>query len=146
MTARSIVIGIDDPDHEHLVFDAVEDGPLDGELVLLLHGFPQTKHSYRRQIPALAAAGYRVVAVDQRGYSPGARPTGVEAYRIGVLVRDVLALAGSLGADRFHLVGHDYGAVAQRNFGKVIVERNGAPVVLERSEYIAHLQQVSNHE
>lgn len=111
MAPRQIVIGIDDPEHEHLVFDAVEDGPLDGELVLLLHGFPETKHSYRHQIPVLAAAGYRVVAVDQRGYSPGARPVGVDAYRIGALVRDVLAMADSLGAERFHLVGHDYGAV-----------------------------------
>lgn len=111
MAPRDIVIGIDDPEHEHLVFDAVEDGPLDGELVLLLHGFPETKHSYRHQLPALAAAGYRAVAVDQRGYSPGARPIGVDAYRIGALTRDVLAMADSLGADRFHLVGHDYGAV-----------------------------------
>lgn len=111
MAPRPIVIGIDDPEHEHLVFDAVEDGPIDGELVLLLHGFPQTKHSYRHQIPALAAAGYRVVAVDQRGYSPGARPHGVEAYRIGALVRDVVAMLDSLGVDRAHLVGHDYGAV-----------------------------------
>lgn len=111
MTERSIAIGVDDAEFEHLVFDAVEDGPIDGTLVLLLHGFPETKHSFRHQLPALAAAGYRAVAVDQRGYSPGARPVGVDAYRVDTLTRDVLAIADSLGADCFHLVGHDYGAV-----------------------------------
>jgi len=111
MAAHAIVIGVDDPEVGHLAFDAVEDGPIDGALVLLLHGFPETKRSYRFQLPALAAAGYRAVAVDQRGYSPGARPAGVDAYRIDTLTRDVLAIADSLGADRFHLVGHDYGAV-----------------------------------
>ncbi len=111
MAPHPISIGIDDPDLEHLVFDAIEDGPFDGELVLLLHGFPETKRSFRHQVPVLADLGYRVVAVDQRGYSPSARPTGVEHYRIDTLTRDVLAIADSLGADRFHLVGHDYGAV-----------------------------------
>lgn len=106
-----IVIAVDDPEHDHFVFDAIEAGPIDGELVLLLHGFPETKRSYRHQLPALAAAGYRAVAVDQRGYSPGARPAGVDSYRIDALVRDTIAMADSLGADRFHLVGHDYGAV-----------------------------------
>ena len=93
------------------MFDAFEDGPIEGELVLLLHGFPQTKHSFRHQLPALAAAGCRAVAIDQRGYSPGARPEGIDSYRVDILTRDVLAVADSLGADRFHLVGHDYGAV-----------------------------------
>ena len=111
MAPHPISIGIDDPEYEHLVFDAIEDGPFGGELVLLLHGFPETKRSYRHQIPVLAALGYRVVAVDQRGYSPSARPAGVDAYRIDKLTNDVLAIADSLGADRFHLVGHDYGAV-----------------------------------
>ena len=111
MAPHPISIGIDDPEYEHLVFDAIEDGPFGGELVLLLHGFPETKRSYRHQIPVLAALVYRVVAVDQRGYSPSARPAGVDAYRIDKLTNDVLAIADSLGADRFHLVGHDYGAV-----------------------------------
>jgi pimeloyl-ACP methyl ester carboxylesterase len=120
-----IAIGIDDPEFEHLVFDAIEDGPFDGELVLLLHGFPETKRSFRHQLPVLAALGYRVVAVDQRGYSPSARPPGLDAYRIDKLTGDVLAIADSLGADRFHLVGHDYGAViawqvAARHQGRLL--------------------------
>ena len=85
-------------------------GPADGEPVVLLHGFPQTSHSWRHQLEALAAAGYRAIAPDQRGYSPGARPEAVEDYSILKLVGDVLAIADALGIERFHLVGHDWGA------------------------------------
>jgi pimeloyl-ACP methyl ester carboxylesterase len=79
----------------------------DGRLVLLLHGFPETDESYRAFLPALADAGYYAVAPNQRGYSPGARPDGVDAYAIDHLTSDTLALATALGADRFQLVGHD---------------------------------------
>jgi len=92
-----------------LEFGARSEGPDDGELVVLLHGFPETSFSWRHQLPALAASGYRVVAPDQRGYSPGARPMEVEEYRFDRLVGDVLGLADALGVDRFHLVGHDWG-------------------------------------
>jgi pimeloyl-ACP methyl ester carboxylesterase len=102
-----------------LVFDARADGPADGELVLLLHGFPQTSLSWRNQLGALAAAGYRAVAPDQRGYSPGARPAGVGEYRVERLVGDVLGFADELGVERFHLVGHDWGgAVAWQVAGR----------------------------
>jgi pimeloyl-ACP methyl ester carboxylesterase len=92
-----------------LVFDARADGPADGELVLLLHGFPQTSLAWRYQLAALGAAGYRAVAPDQRGYSRRARPAEVEEYGGDRLAGDVLAFADVLGADRFHLVGHDWG-------------------------------------
>ena len=95
---------------DDLVFDALTAGPADGRLVLLLHGFPQTSWSWRHVIPTLADAGYRVVAPDQRGYSPGARPEGVEAYRMPHLVGDVLGMLDALGADRCDVVGHDWGA------------------------------------
>ena len=61
-------------------FDVRTAGPADGTPVVLLHGFPETSWSWRHQIEALAAAGYRVVAPDQRGYSPGARPSGRSSY------------------------------------------------------------------
>jgi pimeloyl-ACP methyl ester carboxylesterase len=93
-----------------LVFDGVAAGPVDGRLVLLLHGFPESSYEWRFALPALAAAGYRAVAFDQRGYSPGARPEGVEHYRIDHLVADVLAVADDMGGHRFDLVGHDWGA------------------------------------
>ena len=93
-----------------LVFDALAAGPADGRLVVLLHGFPQTSWSWRHVITALVDAGCRVVAPDQRGYSPGARPEGVEAYRMPHLVGDVLGLLDALGADHADVVGHDWGA------------------------------------
>jgi pimeloyl-ACP methyl ester carboxylesterase len=90
-------------------FTAEIAGPAAGDLVLLLHGFPQTRHTWRAELQALADAGYRACAPDQRGYSAGARPSGRDAYRIENLVADVLAMADALGAERFHLVGHDWG-------------------------------------
>jgi pimeloyl-ACP methyl ester carboxylesterase len=84
---------------------------------VLLHGFPQTSWSYRRQLSALGAAGYRAVAPDQRGYSPRARPVEVDAYRSSELVADVLGIADALGAERFHLVGHDWGGAVAWQVG-----------------------------
>jgi len=92
------------------VFDALAAGPADGELVLLLHGLPQSSWEWRSQLRALGDAGYRVVAPDQRGYSSRARPEGVENYHVQHLVADVLAIADWLGGHQFHLVGHDWGA------------------------------------
>jgi pimeloyl-ACP methyl ester carboxylesterase len=92
-----------------LVFDALAAGPPTGEPVVLLHGFPQTAACWIQVAETLAAAGYRVLAPDQRGYSPGARPAAVRAYRMPELVADVLVLAEAAGAARFHLVGHDWG-------------------------------------
>ncbi|MFH0518053.1 alpha/beta fold hydrolase [Streptomyces sp. M41] len=91
------------------VFDAIAAGPPQGRPVLLLHGFPQTKLVWRRQISALAAHGYRVVAPDQRGYSPGVRPQRPEDYRMSRLVDDVVAITEDLGWATFDLVGHDWG-------------------------------------
>jgi pimeloyl-ACP methyl ester carboxylesterase len=92
-----------------MTFSARAAGPGDGRLVLLLHGFPQTSWSWRNQLAALGEAGYRAVAFDQRGYSPGARPEGTEHYKLPHLVADVVAVADWLGGHRFDLVGHDWG-------------------------------------
>ena len=91
-------------------FTARAAGPAGGELVLLLHGFPQSSWAWRHQLEALGAAGYRAVAPDQRGYSPGARPAEVSRYSSTALVSDVIAIADELGGFSFHLVGHDWGA------------------------------------
>lgn len=97
-----------------LVFDAMVDGPSNGPPVLLLHGFAESFHMWREQLPALAAAGYRAVAPSQRGYSAGARPsTGdVANYHFDRLVADAIAIVAASGYAnaRFHLVGHDWGA------------------------------------
>ncbi|MDE0496454.1 MAG: alpha/beta hydrolase [Acidimicrobiaceae bacterium] len=92
-----------------LRFTADVAGPDDGAAVLLLHGFPQTRHTWRAELAALAAAGYRACAPDQRGYSEGARPGGIADYRVELLMADALGIADSLAADRFHIVGHDWG-------------------------------------
>jgi pimeloyl-ACP methyl ester carboxylesterase len=94
-----------------LVFTAEVTGPADGRPVVLLHGFPQTSRCWAAQLPALAAAGHRAVAFDQRGYSPGARPDDPAAYKPAALVGDVLAVADACGFDRFDLVGHDFGGM-----------------------------------
>ena len=94
-----------------LVFDVVDAGPADGPVVILLHGFPQTNTSWDAVIPKLTAQGYRCLAPNQRGYSPGARPTRRRDYRMSELVADVRVLIDSSGAQRVHLVGHDFGAL-----------------------------------
>jgi pimeloyl-ACP methyl ester carboxylesterase len=94
-----------------LEFDVLAAGDPAGEPVLLLHGFPQTAACWTRPAEVLAGAGYRALAPDQRGYSPGARPAAVRDYRTRELVADALALADRAGAGRFHLVGHDWGGV-----------------------------------
>ena len=90
-------------------FTADVAGPEDGPTVLLLHGFPQSRYTWRDALPALADAGFRAVAPDQRGYSPGVRPADLDAYATDRLVGDVLDLLDVLEVDRVHLVGHDWG-------------------------------------
>ena len=93
-----------------LTFEVRDAGPPDGQVIALLHGFPETSRSWDDVVPALVAGGYRVLAPDQRGYSPAARPAGRRAYALSELVADILALAGRAGTERFHVVGHDWGA------------------------------------
>src|SRR5215813_7211929 len=98
---------------EGLVFDVLAAGPLDGPLVLLLHGASESFHMWRAQLPALAAAGFRAVAPSQRGYAPGARPPtdDVANYTFDLLMADAMSIvpASGHGTRRFHLVGHDWG-------------------------------------
>ncbi len=92
-----------------LAFDVIDEGPLDGPPVVLLHGFPQRATSWAKVTPLLGEAGFRTYAPDQRGYSPGARPHGRRAYKATELVDDVVALIDRIDAP-VHLVGHDWGA------------------------------------
>lgn len=115
MPTENAELHVDDPEHGELVFDAVVAGPEDGEPVLLLHGWPQTSLSWSRVIPRLAAAGLRVAAVDQRGYSAGARPAELAAYATERLVSDAADLLDALGWGTAHVVGHDWGAIVAWN-------------------------------
>ncbi len=95
--------------HAGLAFDVRSAGPEEGEPVVLLHGWPQDRTAWNRVTPALAEAGLRTFAPDLRGYSPGARPRGRAAYRMGELVGDVTALLDAAGLESAHVVGHDWG-------------------------------------
>ena len=92
-----------------LAFTVDQAGPETGSPVLMLHGFPQTRRAWRSQMGVLSAAGFRCVAPDQRGYSPGARPGETSAYAAPNMVADAFAIMTALGHARFHLVGHDWG-------------------------------------
>jgi pimeloyl-ACP methyl ester carboxylesterase len=94
-----------------MTFDALAAGPSEGPLVLLLHGWPQFADSWAAVATAVGSDGYRAVAVDQRGYSPGARPAETGDYAVARLVEDVMGFADALGQPRFHLVAHDWGAI-----------------------------------
>jgi pimeloyl-ACP methyl ester carboxylesterase len=96
-----------------LAFDTLIDGPDGAPLVLLLHGFAESFHTWRAQLAALAKAGLRAVAPSQRGYSPGALPPteDIASYTFDLLMQDAMDIAAACGApqNRFHLVGHDWG-------------------------------------
>lgn len=93
-----------------LTFDVTVAGPDDGTPILLLHGFPESSASWRPVTPRLVRAGLRVIAPNQRGYSPDARPERVDEYRFDRLVGDVVGLLDVYDIESAHLVGHDWGA------------------------------------
>ena len=95
--------------NDSLTFDVIDAGPIDGPVVVLLHGFPERASHWEAVSEILHEHGLRTLAPDQRGYSPGARPRGRGAYRMSRLVADVVALADASGGP-VHLVGHDWGA------------------------------------
>jgi pimeloyl-ACP methyl ester carboxylesterase len=113
-----------------LSLHVVEAGPADGPLVILLHGFPEFWWAWRRQITPLAQRGFHVAAPDMRGYGLSDAPPDVAAYRLDTLVDDVLALADSFGADRFQLVGHDWGGVIAWQVAGLHSERLSRVVIM----------------
>jgi pimeloyl-ACP methyl ester carboxylesterase len=100
---------MDSFERDGLRFDVRDCGPRSGEIVVLLHGFPQDASAWDGVAPRLHAAGLRTLAPDQRGYSPGARPLGRRAYVAAEWTADLIALLDAAGADRAHVVGHDWG-------------------------------------
>ena len=94
-----------------LTFDVLEQGDASGRAVLLLHGFPQTHRCYDALAQRLVSHGLRLLAPDQRGYSPGARPAEVGAYAVSELAADAARILDSSGIEQADVVGHDWGAV-----------------------------------
>ena len=119
-----------------LVFDVLVDGGEGAPLVLLLHGFAESLNMWRAQLAALAAAGYRVVAPSQRGYSPGARPDTADPsnYHFDRLLGDAVDLVAACGDAhrRFHLVGHDWGGSIAWGLADRYPERLASLTILSR--------------
>jgi pimeloyl-ACP methyl ester carboxylesterase len=120
-----------------LAFDVWDEGPADGEAVVLLHGWPQDHTAWDRVAPLLHAAGLRTLAPDQRGYSPSARPPAPTAYGMRELVGDVVALLDQAGVDRAHLVGHDWGGSVAWAFAERHPERLRSLTVLSTPHHRA---------
>lgn len=115
---------------EGLTFDVIDSGPLEGEVFVLLHGFPETNKSWQETTEILNANGFRTFAINQRGYSLNARPEGRRAYRSSALVEDVYQLIEIIGKP-VYLVGHDWGAVVAWE------------VAIKHPESIQHLTTIS---
>ena len=96
-------------EHDGLIFDVDDGGPVSGPPLLLLHGFPQDHTCWDAVAAPLHDAGYRTLAPDLRGYSPRARPPGRRAYTVGASAADCLALLDAAGVQTAHVVGHDWG-------------------------------------
>ena len=90
--------------------NVAQDGSPDAPLVILLHGFPEFSYGWRKQIPHLVDAGYRVWAPDQRGYNLSDKPDGLSAYSIDKLAADIIGLIDAAGEEKAFLVGHDWGS------------------------------------
>jgi pimeloyl-ACP methyl ester carboxylesterase len=98
-------------------------GPQDGVPVIMLHGFPEAWFGWENQILALAEAGFRVIAPDQRGYNLSTKPIGVKNYQTKNPVKDIIGLARSLDLDSFYLAGHDWGAMVAWSLAMVAPRR-----------------------
>ncbi len=102
----------------------------EGPLVMLLHGFPEFWYSWRHQIPALAAAGFMVVAPDLRGFNDSDKPAGIEAYRMSQIVEDVAGLCRAFGHEQAVVVGHDWGGAVAYAFAMANPDMTRALVAL----------------
>lgn len=115
-------------------------GPASGPPVFLLHGFPDAWFGWEPQIEALANAGYRVIAPNQRGYGKSSKPAGKESYYQPELVRDILNLADHLGIDQFYLAGHDFGGMVSWNMAVLHPERIKKMAILNVPHPLAFAQ------
>ena len=106
------------------------DGPKDGPVVVLLHGFPEFWYGWRSQMEPLAAAGFRVIVPDQRGYNLSSKPARVASYALTELVSDLIAIADQLSQPRIFLAGHDWGAAVAWSVALLFPQRVAKLAVL----------------
>jgi pimeloyl-ACP methyl ester carboxylesterase len=127
-------------ERDGLVFDVRDTGPRDGAVAVLLHGFPQDSTCWAAVEPLLHAAGLRTLAPDQRGYSPGARPSGRSPYALREASADVVALLDAAGVQQAHLVGHDWGGAVVWDAAERYPDRflSAVPVSTPHPAALAH--------
>ena len=113
-----------------------------GQPVILIHGFPENWHSWRRQIPALVATGFSVLVPDMRGYNLSSRPVEQSAYQLDHLVADVVALVQASGHPRAHIVGHDWGGIVAWTFADKHPELVDKLVILNAPHLKIYLEKV----
>lgn len=116
-------------------------GPKEGEVVLLLHGFPEFWYGWKHQIAALAGNGFRVWAPDQRGYNLSDKPKKVREYQMDYLVEDIVGLIKQTGKEKVFLVGHDWGGLVAWKVAKEYPELINKLVILNAP----HLSAMSKH-
>lgn len=121
------------------------DGPEGAPVLFLLHGFPEFWYGWRNQISPLATAGFRVIALDQRGYNLSDKPRGVGSYRIEKLAADILSVADSLGTKTFHVVGHDWGGVVGWWLGSMYPDRVRRLAILNVPHPKAYREHLRSH-
>ena len=121
---------------DELSFDCRISGNEEDELVILLHGFPESSFMYRELMQDLGELDYYCMAPDMRGYSEGARPAGISNYSIGKLTKDIMDIAHSAGKEKFHLIGHDWGAA----IGWQIVHDNPEAILSWTGLSVPHTQ------
>lgn len=129
-----------------LRFRTLVDGPPAGELVIMLHGFPEGADSWSKQIEALAKAGYLAVAPDMRGYGLTDMPPNVEDYAIDRLIEDVASLIRAFGRDSAHVAGHDWGALVAWFFASAHPEMTRSLTVLSVGHPAATAAAIRNDE
>jgi epoxide hydrolase 4 len=125
-----------------LQFHYVEAG--EGPLIVLLHGFPEFWYSWRHQIPALAGAGFHVIAPDLRGYNESAKPRGTRNYRMELLIEDVVGLIDHVGAPHATVIGHDWGGVIAWRLASAHPQRVDRLIVLNAPHPAAFLREWRN--
>lgn len=130
------------PASDGIHLHAMVAGPDDGPLAVLLHGFPECWYSWRRQMPALAEAGFRVVAPDQRGYNLSDKPSDVHAYRLDALTADVAAILDWAGRERAVIVGHDWGGAVAWRFAMDYPNRVERLVVMNAPHPVAFAREL----
>ncbi len=113
-----------------LSLSVVDEGPADGQAVVLLHGFPDSSYLWRHQIPVLVEAGYRCIAPDLRGMGQSDKPPDVASYKLRNVVNDVVTITQELGVSRAHVVGHDFGAAVAWMYAFLMPRRVDHLVVL----------------